>query len=512
MVAAGHEKTAEAAAEILEAGGNAFDAAAAALCAACVAEPVLASLGGGGFLLACPADRRPLLYDFFVHTPRRKRPPQEVDFYPIVADFGEATQEFHIGRGSIATPGTIKGLFRIQADLCRLSLREILGPAQRYASQGIPINRFQRYIATIIEPILRTSPEAFAPHESMTGSGRLALEGETTRNPELADLLQALVDEGEDLFYRGELGRQLVRDSAEGGGYLQAGDLEGYRVRVRPPLAVGYRDSHVLTNPPPSFGGFLIAFALQLLEEVGLPACRRGGADHLAALATAMRLTQSLRACSALHETLGETDTAPLDPRLVARFQRIMRRHATCGRGTTQISVVDREGNLASLTLSNGEGSGYVLPGTGMMLNNMLGEEDINPHGFHGWPENRRIASMMAPSVVTLGNGTRIALGSGGSNRIRSAILQVISNLVDYGLPLAEAVAAPRIHFEGGLLNLEPPCDAEALDLLSRRCPRIKQWDALNLFFGGAHSVLRRPDGLLEGAGDPRRGGVICRI
>jgi len=513
IVAAGHEKTAEAATAMLAAGGNAFDAACAALGAACVAEPVLASLGGGGFLLAHPAAGAPRLYDFFVHTPRRKIPEREVDFHPILADFGEATQEFHIGRGSIATPGAIKGLFRIHGDLGRLPLGEILAPARSYAARGVRVNGFQHYISTIIEPILRASAEAFAPHESPALVGALAAVGEITRNPEFADLLQALVDEGEDLFYRGELAQRLARDCAEGGGHLSLEDLEGYEVRVRRPLEIAYRDSLVLTNPPPSFGGLLIAFSLGLLQEVDLAAYRRGGSEHLATLATAMALTQNARTRSTTGDTPVIQEAADLvDPALTARFRRVMRRYATRTRGTTQISVVDGVGNFASMTLSNGEGSGYVLPGTGMMLNNMLGEEDLNPGGYHLWPENRRIASMMAPSLVTLNEGTRVALGSGGSNRIRSAILQVISNLVDHGLPLQEAVEAPRVHFEGGLLNLEPPCDPETLAVLSQRYPRLRLWEAKNLFFGGAHSVSLARDGRFAGAGDPRRGGVARRV
>lgn len=226
-----------------------------------------------------------------------------------------------------------------------------------------------------------------------------------------------------------------------------------------------------------------MALTLDLLEDGGtLP--ERGSSDHAVALTEAMVETDRLRA-------LGEVD---------ARIQ------AT--RGTTHVSVADRDGNVASMTTSNGEASGYVVPGTGILLNNMLGEEDLAPGGFHRWPENRRISSMMAPSVARLADGTRVALGSGGSNRIRGAILQVVSHLIDAGLPLDQAVAAPRIHYEGDLLNLEPPCSPALCQELRREFPNLRIWDGLNLFFGGVHSVLRRPDGGLRGCGDPRRGGA----
>jgi gamma-glutamyltranspeptidase/glutathione hydrolase len=124
VVAAGHPRTVAAAEAILRAGGNAFDAAVAAMAAACVAEPVLASLGGGGFVLACPAHGRPRVYDFFVDTPLQRLPRKDLDFYPLLADFGTQTQEFHIGRGSIATPGYVAGMFAVQRELGRMSMRD----------------------------------------------------------------------------------------------------------------------------------------------------------------------------------------------------------------------------------------------------------------------------------------------------------------------------------------------------------------------------------------------------
>jgi gamma-glutamyltranspeptidase/glutathione hydrolase len=142
----------------------------------------------------------------------------------------------------------------------------------------------------------------------------------------------------------------------------------------------------------------------------------------------------------------------------------------------------------------------------------MLGEEDINPHGFHNWPPNRRISSMMSPTLLELGEGDWVVTGSSGSNRIRSAIVQVLCNLVDFGMPLRDAVAAPRIHFEGDLLNLEPPVSDEALATLSAHWPRIKRWNRISVFFGGAHSISLGAGGSLAGAGDPRRGGVVRNV
>jgi gamma-glutamyltranspeptidase/glutathione hydrolase len=501
VIAAGHEKTAEAASVVLDAGGNAFDAAIAALCASCVAEPVLASLGGGGFLLAKPASGPPRLYDFFTQTPRRKRPEPEAELYPVLVDFGDATQEFHIGMGAIATPGAVAGMFEVHRDLCRLPMPELTAPAVAFARDGIELNAFQHHIATIVEPILRASDDAFAPHASPENPRELAAPGEIVRQPELAESLEALAAEGPSLLHDGPLGERLIADCESGGGHLREEDLAAYRVIKRPPLAGLYRGRRIFTNPAPALGGALILFALRLLEETDLGS-RRGDSPHLHALAKAMELTQRLR-------REGEPNADGENDRLTTELMETMRREAVFRRGTTQISIADGDGNLASLTLSNGEGTGYVLPGSGIVLNNMLGEEDINPLGFHRWPVNRRISSMMAPTLLDLGNGSWCATGSSGSNRIRSAILQVLCNLVDFGLPLAEAVAAPRAHFEGDLLNLEPPVSDDTLARLRRHWPHIKLWNDTSVFFGGAHSISTDARGSLSGAGDPRRGGVV---
>lgn len=179
-------------------------------------------------------------------------------------------------------------------------------------------------------------------------------------------------------------------------------------------------------------------------------------------------------------------------------------------RGTTHISVADAAGNLASLTLSNGEGSSYVLPGRGFMLNNMLGEEDLNPGGFHSMPPGIRLASMMTPTIARLANGSQVALGSGGSNRIRSAILQVLTNMLDYDMGLKQAVEAPRLHLEGSKLNVEPGFSSAALEALEAEWPDAERWPSANLFFGGVHAVERFANGEFHAAGDPRRGGAVA--
>jgi len=510
IIAAGHEKTAEAARVILEEGGNAFDAILAASFAASVAEPVLCSLGGGGFLMAHTADGHDTLYDFFVHTPVQRPTPDALDFYPILADFGTVTQEFHIGMGAIATPGVIKGVFEVHRDLGRMPMQRIVEPAATMAQEGIPITPFERYLFDVVEPIYSSTEGARRLFGSRRRPGELVQESEVLRMPELADTLVALAEAGEALFYRGEIAQRIVRDSREGGGCLTTEDLEGYQAARREPMAVTYREAQLLTNPPPSCGGILIAFTLGLLEGINIHELGFGTAEYLAGLAEAMGLTNKAR----MEQMAAGTDATGMarslfEPALLETYRRQVMGRPESLRGTTHINVIDAEGNVASMTISNGEGCGHVIPGTGIMLNNMLGEQDLSPWGFHRWEPNQRMSSMMSPSVMLQPDGTIVATGSGGSNRIRTAILQVLLNLIDFQMPLQEAVSGPRIHFEEGLLSVEGGFRHEEVARLVKGFDNTKVWQERNLFFGGAHSACYHPQGpTFEGAADPRRLGV----
>ena len=507
VVAAGHALTAEAAGEVLRAGGNAFDAALGALCAACACEPALASFGGGGFLLALPEAGCPRLYDFFVQTPGRRLPANEVEFEPVVVDFGPARQEFHIGRGTVAVPGVVRGFFDVHRDLCTLPATDLVAPACALLRDGVEMTALQAHFLHLLRPILCATPEGLALYSSPGGA--LIAEGERLRNPALAGLLELMAVEGDDVFYRGAVARALVEDLREGG-HVGLDDLAGYRTEVRAPLALDYRGVEVLTNPPPSAGGALIGFGLGLLDALPVAAAPPGSGPAVAMLADVMRATRSARAEAHDGESPGSNERM-LDPALLARWRNEVRGRAKAVRGTTHLGVIDVRGNLASLTLSNGEGSGRVVPGTGVVLNNMLGEEDLNPGGFHRWPPGHRMASMMAPSALRWPDGRLVATGSGGSNRIRSAVLQVIVNLVDHAMDVGAAVRAPRIHVEGPLLSVEGGHDRDAIAEALAAWPDHQVWDDRSVFFGGAHTAERRGD-VLGGAGDPRRDGFCVGV
>ncbi len=505
-IAAGHPKTAEAGKIMFELGGNAFDAAIAAMLASFVVESTLTSAAGGGFLLAHTADRQNILFDFFCQTPRQKKPLNKLDFYPVEVNFGGAVQVFHIGLGSIATPGSLAGAFEIQQKLGRLPFDLVAEPAISYARQGYTVTSFNAFAFKLLDPILTALSESqkiYAP------TGKLLQTGQIKYMTDFANTLTEISQNGIQLFYRGEIAHQLINDLSDGG-CLTLEDLNHYKVIARKPLKIHYRDYELLTNPPPSSGGILIAFALKLLENIALQSVSCGSNQHLQILAQVMSLTNQARKESYdSHFYKTEVIEQFLCQNTLRNYQNYLQTSINKWGSTTHISVIDSEGNAASVTNSNGEGSSYVIPGTGIMLNNMLGEADLNPLGFHQWQCDRRISSMMSPTIVLKEGKPMIVLGSGGSNRIRTAILQVISNLLDFNLPLEVAVKSPRVHWEDCTFSIEPISQSESLeDLMLPDSTQVVLWQELNMFFGGVHAVRWQENGEMEGTGDPRRSGV----
>jgi gamma-glutamyltranspeptidase/glutathione hydrolase len=510
VIAAGHQKTAEAGSEILRNGGNAFDAVVAAILASFVTEPGLTSAAGGGFLLAHTQANENIVFDFFTQTPHKKRNQNEINFYPIEMNFGGAVQEFHVGLGSMAVPGNLAGVFHVHQRLGRLPFTVVAEPAIDYAKNGVKLNKFQYYsLASILKPIIIDSKEG---RDFFRPTGELIEPEGILRMKEFADTLAYLAETGVREFYEGEIAHRLVKDCQNLGGYLTLEDLKNYRVIEREPLILDYRGNTLLTNPPPSSGGTLIAFALKLLSKVNLTNIEFGTAHHLETLALVMQLTNEAR-IDGYDTNLYQPDIADkflANEHLIGYEHRLSEIVNKWG-STTHISVVDSEGNAASVTTSNGEGSGYVIPGTNIMVNNMLGEDDLNPQGFHQWQENVRMSSMMAPTIVLKDNQPEIVLGSGGSKRIRTAILQVISNILDFKMSVKEAVESPRIHWENDVFHLEPGfAEEEVNEITLPADSQLVRWQEKNLFFGGVHTVLETSEGLIEGAGDQRRDGGVA--
>jgi len=484
-VASGHTETTAAAAAILRDGGNAVDALIAAAWTACVAEPVLCSPGGGGHALIRGFGRGPVIADCFTQTPRRRRT-EGLEFYPIQGNFGSDVQEFHIGLGSSAVPGLVAGLFELHARYGSRPMPVLAAPAVSRARSGVALNPVQASALAILEPIVRASDGSARVFGMEDAAAPLPGVGDIQRNPGLGDFIERISTEGAAGFYHGDTAMAIAALSLDHGGHLTAEDLAGYRVRWRRPICwrLG-RSARVWSNPPPAFGGLMAALMTQALEQALPPGAAFGSASHLDALARAMRLSEERRAELERPACLRSSRV------LMQAYRHLGQTHALVRRGTTHISVRDAAGNLAGMTLSNGEGCGRAVPGCGFMLNNMLGEEDLNRLGFGNWPRNRRLSSMIAPTLVEHA-GERILLGSGGSNRIRTALAQVLCNVMNFGMTLTEAVEAPRIHLENARLGIEFADGAwpdATCEWLAARFPDALRWPARSLYFGGVHAV-----------------------
>jgi gamma-glutamyltranspeptidase / glutathione hydrolase len=489
VVAAGHPLSAEAGATVLRDGGNAVDAALGAMLASFACEPLLTGLGAGGYMLVVAPDSRPVLLDFFVEAPGRGADASaRSELIPVSVSFGDAVQMFNVGPASVGTFGMPAGVCEASRRFGRVGLQRLAAPAAALARDGVELNAQQAYIVEILGGIVTSTPEAsalFAP------SGRLLRAGERIRQPELGDALERLAAEGPRPFYDGDIAAAIVAWLGERGGLLTAADLRAYEVVDRAPLVVRYRGRTVLTNPPPSAGGILIARALAALDG-------RGAAPDAAALVEVMAALQRERT----PEFLEGLD----DPAFVARF--LGSSGVQLG-STTHIAALDADGWACSVTCSAGSASGVIVPGTGVHLNNMLGEQDLNPLGFHRHPPGRRMPSMMSPTIVLRDRAPELAVGSAGSNRIRSAVLQTIVRCVDDGMRAQDAIDAPRLHYEDEIVYAEPGIDIDALERAGWTVSRFRD---RNLFFGGAQAVMRDDAAGFSGGGDPRRGGAAVVV
>jgi gamma-glutamyltranspeptidase / glutathione hydrolase len=496
VVAAGHPITAEAGAQALRDGGNAVDAAICSVLASFAVESPLTGFGAGGFMMVHRGEET-VLIDFFVAAPGLDGVERGVELVPVPIHFdAETVQTFYVGPASSGVPGTAAGLELALARFGSAQMVDLAAPAIRLAREGAPVNAQQGYIFDILWPIherLEGTRDLYAP-----GGQRLG-ERDVFRFPELAEALERFAAEGAEPFYRGDVAAALSDFVGEAGGTLGPTDLASYEAIERRPIRAPFRGAEVLTNPPPSSGGILIAYSLGLLERLG----RHSGPEQLVAAMDAANRARGVEFAEALYGK--GLEGSLLDPEALD-----LRAGDLLG-STTHISVLDGDGMCASVTCSNGSGSGVLVPGTGVILNNMLGEEDLNPLGFHAIAPGRRVPSMMAPTVVLRDGEIELGLGSAGSNRIRSAILQTVVRAVEEGMSADEAVRAPRLHFEQGIVQAEPGIDEAALARIEARGVPVLRRPQINLFFGGVQAVARDPaSGALSGGGDPRRGGSVA--
>src|SRR2546422_7222506 len=486
-VAAGHPLTAQAGADVLAGGGNAVGAAVGAALVSWVAESPLTGPGSGGFMLVHRSrDQSTRVFDFFVSVPGLGHAQRDLaDMDRVDIDFsGGSTQVFHIGAASCAVPGAAVGLEEAHRSFGTLPWRDLFQPAIELARNGVELNKGQAYLHAILDLILRHTPESRAVYER---NGERLVAEDMLIQADLANTLELIADLGGKVLYEGDLAEQISDHLCAHGGCSTREDLESFRVIRRRPVRASFCGDEYLSNPPPSAGGILIAYGLPLLEELG-PG-KPGTAEAIDALARVMREQAHARVAA-------RTVTGGLAHALEERA-------AVVSRGTTHISVVDGKGNAVALTASTGSGSGVVVPGTGIHLNNMVGEFDLAKPPRPG----ARLSSMMSPSVVLKKGRPHLVVGSAGSLRLRGSVLQNVVNVVAHNLSVEDAIDRPRVHLEGDDLHCEGGHDPAELDRLEAMGWNVMRWRSRNLFFGGA-SAVTFVDGQLAAAGDPRRGGA----
>ena len=515
VVAAGHPLTAEAGAQVLREGGNAVDAAICAILTSFVCESYLTGFGAGGFMMVHEGGDTTLT-DFFVAAGGADGVERTADLVPIPVYFDETPQTFNCGVASCGVPGNPAGIERLHGRFGSVPLARLADPGIALGRDGVEVTKGAEYFHEILDPILRSTPESSALYAP---EGRRLVEGDVFHYPEMSDALERFGADGAEPFYRGDIAKRVCDWVRERGGTLGMDDMAAYEPIDRRPVSASFRGHEVLTNPPPSSGGILIGYSLGLLERLG----ERSGVEELVAATEAANSRRTGDFHRGLHDPAYVEEFIDSDLDEIAG--RIKGGDWAGGRGgaggpgdrpdplgsTTHIAVMDGEGRCASVTCSNGTGSGVVVPGTGVHVNNMLGEEDLNPQGFHRIPPGRRVSSMMSPTLALRDGHVVLGLGSAGSNRIRSAILQTVVRVLEQGMDAEEAVMAGRLHFEAGTVQAEPGVDEGALGDLERRGVPVVRWKRKNLYFGGAQAVLREPaSGALSGGGDPRRGGAVA--
>ncbi len=437
----------------------------AAAFASTVAEPGVSSLGGGGFLLVRQPDGTQQVLDFFTAVP--SGPAGQRDTVTVV--YSGATQDFHVGNATVAVPGCLDGFLTAHRQWGRLPLPDVVATAIEYARDGVLLDARQAHAMALIEPVLLLTESS---RERMAPSGVLLGDGEIYRDAQYAALLTRVASGavGGIADLAGEF-EQLMPE-----GPVTAADLRAFTPIRRDPLVAAIRSGSITTNPLPSLGGTIVAHVLRDLADESHPSPR------------------------AIAEALVET-TAWLKAQVSGPVS---------SAGTTHISVVDGDGMAAALTLSNGVGGGVFLPGTGIHLNNMMGEDDLHPGGPEAAVAGERIRSMMAPSIVDYDGGS-LVLGTGGSERIRSALTRVITLMLGGDADLAGAVEAPRVHVDNqGVIQVEPGLPVEQVAAL-RGLGEVSLWPERHFYFGGVNAIHVGPDGTSAHA-DPRRGGAAIVV
>lgn len=499
-VATSSSLAADAASEIIDAGGNAVDAALAAALMTMNTQPGVCALAGGALINIWPASGEPLSLDGYVCVPGLDGDAGEraAAASNVTMGYGGSVTTT-IGASSVAVPGTPAAIDVASRQFGRLPVATLLAPTIRATAAGFPLPAAcHHYLQYSAKPIFGHDADAMA---ALHPDGSTLLEaGARMCIPGLSDSLQQLADEGFESFYRGELASRISDHLQSRGALLSREDLRRYEVIQRPALRIELGDWDIALNPPPAIGGSMLGAVLLGLGQ-------RVSVTRMLRLALQYR-RRRLDFSSELHDDCRVLlDQARAHP---------MSLRATVSGATVHTSAVDSDGLACAITASAGYGSGEVAPGTGLWLNNCLGELELNRHGLAAGPAGARLPSNMSPVTARRGQDL-LAIGSPGADRITSALAQTLQRFMLCGDSLEAAIERPRVHVEAALAAQqdeyfeETLCYEPGAALTDNEGMLMRAFDQPSMFFGGVGAALyRNASDRLEAAADRRRQGGTC--
>ncbi|MHB8647133.1 MAG: gamma-glutamyltransferase family protein [Thermomicrobiales bacterium] len=521
VVVAPQPRAAEAGAEVLRSGGNAFDAAVAAAFVQAATDPFMCGIGGIGvaqFYDAASGEN--VILDFVGRVGSRARPDQWAKLARRTAEGKTYVEGWHnyLGYQSILIPGTVAGLAAIHAR-GRMPWRDLVQPAIRVLREGFPLYEYitEYFFETHQYPVGENYPTFDAYVHATDAMARLWLRddgsvrrvGDHLTNPEYAAVLECIADEGADAFYRGAIAARIMADFTAHDALITAEDLAACAAVVRTPLRSEYRGVTIATSP---LGGATVLQILNILEGFPIAELGHNSAEYLHLLVSAMQLAFADRdrlsgddGDTVMDELVSKRHAAALRARINAAS--VPSTEAATVPGTTHLSVADRDGNAVAMTHTLSMGSGVVTPGLGFQYNNGMSTFDPLPGKPRSIAPGKPRVTPMAPTIVFRGGHPVVILGSPGSNAIVNAIAQVIVNRLDFGMTPLEAVSVPRVHCEGGPVLTEtrlPVATGRALEARGHRLkPRPFAYDSLQ----GRIQLIVAEHGEWIGASDPRRDG-----